>query len=216
MRFDVTVAEAIQLDGDPLRQPASQLSGGMLRRLSLGIALIADPQVVLLDEPTTGLDPETRRMVWDIIEKERTKGRWCARHTPVLCTPIPMPPCRNSASFRFWCRRFGALGLLLPHVPCAVLLSCGGSSIVLTTHSMEEADTLCTRIGIMTQGKLRSLGSSTELKRRHGQGFRLSFTLKREGAEVDEELLRNDLCPTATLIYSFSKSRVYLLPTEGE
>jgi ABC-2 type transport system ATP-binding protein len=48
----------------------------MLRRLSLGIALIADPQVVLLDEPTTGLDPETRRMVWDIIEKERTKGRW--------------------------------------------------------------------------------------------------------------------------------------------
>ena len=70
------VAEAIQFDGDPLRQPASQLSGGMLRRLSLGIALIADPQVVLLDEPTTGLDPETRRMVWDIIEKERTKGRW--------------------------------------------------------------------------------------------------------------------------------------------
>ena len=93
-----TVAESIQLDGDPLRQPASQLSGGMLRRLSLGIALIADPQVVLLDEPSTGtnehnavvsepqlshstscsstgLDPETRRMVWDIVEKERTKGR---------------------------------------------------------------------------------------------------------------------------------------------
>lgn len=70
-----SVAESIQLDGDPFRQPASQLSGGMLRRLSLGIALIADPQVVLLDEPTTGLDPETRRMVWDIIEKERIKGR---------------------------------------------------------------------------------------------------------------------------------------------
>jgi ABC-type multidrug transport system ATPase subunit len=49
-----TVAESIRLDGDPLRQPASQLSGGMLRRLSLGIALIADPQVVLLDEPSTG------------------------------------------------------------------------------------------------------------------------------------------------------------------
>lgn len=88
-------------------------------------------------------------------------------------------------------------------------------SIVLTTHSMEEADTLCTRIGIMAQGKMCSLGTSTELKRRHGQGYRLSFTLKREGSEVDEALLRSELCPTATLIYSFSKSRVYLLPTEG-
>lgn len=156
-----SVAEAIRLDGDPLRQPAGQLSGGMLRRLSLGIALIADPQVVLLDEPTTGLDPETRRMVWEIVEREREKGR----------------------------------------------------CIVLTTHSMEEADTLCTRIGIMTQGKLRSLGTSTELKRRHGQGFRLSFTLKSEGAEVDEEIMKAELCPTAELIYSFSKSRVYLLPT---
>ena len=81
---------------------------------------------------------------------------------------------------------------------------------------MEEADTLCTRIGIMAQGKMRSLGSSTELKTRHGQGYRLSFTLKREDSEVDEALLRNELCPTATLIYSFAKSRVYLLPTEGD
>lgn len=94
--------------------------------------------------------------------------------------------------------------------------SCVVSSIVLTTHSMEEADTLCTRIGIMAQGKMRSLGSSTELKTRHGQGYRLSFTLKREDSEVDEALLRNELCPTATLIYSFAKSRVYLLPTEGD
>eukprot|EP01043_Picozoa_sp_COSAG02_P044038 COSAG02_NODE_3889_length_6077_cov_5.012953_4_plen_126_part_00 len=81
---------------------------------------------------------------------------------------------------------------------------------------MEEADTLCTRIGIMAQGKMRSLGSSTELKQRHGQGYRLSFTLKKEGSEVDEALLHNELCPTAQLIYSFSKSRVYLLPIEGE
>lgn len=80
---------------------------------------------------------------------------------------------------------------------------------------MEEADTLCTRIGIMAQGKMRSLGSSTELKTRHGQGYRLSLTLKRQDSELDEALLRNELCPTATLIYSFAKSRVYLLPTEG-
>ena len=156
-----SVAEAIKLDGDPFRQTASQLSGGMLRRLSLGIALIADPQVVLLDEPSTGLDPETKRMVWDIIENERAKGR----------------------------------------------------CIVLTTHSMEEADTLCTQIGIMAGGQLRALGTPSELKRRHGQGYRLSFTLKTADREVNEALLRS-MCPSADLVYSFGKGRVYMLPTD--
>jgi ABC-type multidrug transport system ATPase subunit len=156
-----SVAEAIKLDGDPFGQSASQLSGGMMRRLSLGIALIADPQVVLLDEPSTGLDPETRRVVWDIVEHEREKGR----------------------------------------------------CIILTTHSMEEADTLCTRIGIMAQGRLRSLGTSAELKRRHGQGYRLTFTLARSDAEVNETTLRS-MCPSAELVYSFGKNRTYVLPTE--
>jgi ABC-type multidrug transport system ATPase subunit len=57
------IAAAVKLDGDAFRQPASALSGGMKRRLSLGIALIADPSIVVADEPTTGLDPETRRGV---------------------------------------------------------------------------------------------------------------------------------------------------------
>lgn len=69
------IAAAVKLDGDAFRQPATALSGGMKRRLSLGIALIADPKIVVADEPTTGLDPETRRGVWDILEAERAKGR---------------------------------------------------------------------------------------------------------------------------------------------
>merc|ERR1712167_556317 len=69
------IAAAVKLDGDAFRQPATALSGGMKRRLSLGIALIADPKLVVADEPTTGLDPEARRGVWDILEAERAKGR---------------------------------------------------------------------------------------------------------------------------------------------
>ena len=149
------VAEAIKLDGDAFMSPASKLSGGMKRRLSLGIALVGEPQVILLDEPTTGLDPEARRVVWDIIENEREKGR----------------------------------------------------CILLTTHLMEEADTLCTRIGIMAHGKLQTLGSSAELKRRHGQGYRLTFSLARPGTEVNETTLRS-MCPSAELVYSFGKVSV--------
>jgi ABC-type multidrug transport system ATPase subunit len=70
------------------------LSGGEKRRLSIAIALVGDPKVVFLDEPTTGLDPEVRRLIWNIINEARA-----------------------------------------------------GKTIVLTTHSMEEAEVLCQRIG---------------------------------------------------------------------
>ncbi|CAA2960800.1 ABC transporter A family member 2 [Olea europaea subsp. europaea] len=97
---------------------AGSYSGGMRRRLSVAIALIGEPKLVILDEPTTGMDPVTRRHVWDVIE-EAKKGR----------------------------------------------------AIVLTTHSMEEADILSDRIGIMAKGKLRCVGTSIRLKSRFGTGF---------------------------------------------
>ncbi|KAI0515529.1 hypothetical protein KFK09_008194 [Dendrobium nobile] len=93
-------------------------SGGMKRRLSFAIALIGDPQMVFLDEPTTGMDPVSRRHVWDIIENAK-KGR----------------------------------------------------AIVLTTHSMEEADILSDRIAIMAKGRLRCIGTSIRLKSRFGTGY---------------------------------------------
>ncbi|XP_008240189.1 PREDICTED: ABC transporter A family member 2-like isoform X2 [Prunus mume] len=97
---------------------AGSYSGGMKRRLSFAVALIGDPKLLILDEPTTGMDPITRRHVWDVIEDAK-KGR----------------------------------------------------AIVLTTHSMEEADILGDRIGIMAKGRLRCIGTSIRLKSRFGTGF---------------------------------------------
>ncbi|XP_058110820.1 ABC transporter A family member 2-like [Magnolia sinica] len=103
---------------DAAKMRAGSYSGGMKRRLSVAIALIGDPKLVILDEPTTGMDPITRRHVWDIIEDAK-KGR----------------------------------------------------AIVLTTHSMEEADILSDRIAIMAKGKLRCIGTSIRLKSRFGTGY---------------------------------------------
>ena len=99
-------------------QPSKKYSGGMRRRLSVANALISDPKVVYLDEPTTGMDPVNRRGVWDVIEKAK-KGR----------------------------------------------------VVVLTTHAMEEAETLGDRIGIMSRGRLLCLGTSLHLKAGYGSGY---------------------------------------------
>uniref|UniRef100_A0A161ZTE7 ABC transporter domain-containing protein n=1 Tax=Daucus carota subsp. sativus TaxID=79200 RepID=A0A161ZTE7_DAUCS len=112
---------------------AGSYSGGMKRRLSVAIALIGQPKLVILDEPTTGMDPITRRHVWDIIENAK-KGR----------------------------------------------------AIVLTTHSMEEADILSDRIGIMAKGRLRCIGTSIRLKSRFGTGFiaNVSFSETNQGTST--------------------------------
>ena len=60
------IAETVNLDGDPFNMPATNLSGGMQRRLSIGIALIGNPKIVFLDEPSTGLDPESRQQIWSM------------------------------------------------------------------------------------------------------------------------------------------------------
>eukprot|EP01065_Artemidia_motanka_P044358 TRINITY_DN62_c0_g4_i2.p1 TRINITY_DN62_c0_g4~~TRINITY_DN62_c0_g4_i2.p1 ORF type:complete len:1647 (+),score=502.07 TRINITY_DN62_c0_g4_i2:93-5033(+) len=155
-----SLAEAVHLDGDAFNQAAKGLSGGMRRRLSIAIALVGGPAVVLLDEPSTGLDPDARRKMWEIVEHERRQGR----------------------------------------------------SIVLTTHSMEEADTLSTRIAIMSRGRLRALGDSMELKRVHGGGFRLGLTLTSADKEVPTDLLKELSPDGASLVYRFGKTRTYVLP----
>jgi len=93
--------------GDQVRK----FSGGMKRRLNIAMALINDPQIIILDEPTLGLDPQSRRVVWKYIARlKRVK------------------------------------------------------TILLTTHYLEEADSLADRIGIIDEGKVVALGTSLELK----------------------------------------------------
>ena len=102
-----------------------ELSGGMRRRLSLGVALIGEPPIVFLDEPTTGLDPKNKREIWDILSH-----------------------CKENRC------------------------------MILTTHLMDEAETLCDRIGIILKGKIRCLGSQYKLKANYGKGFKLCINLK--------------------------------------
>ena len=96
---------------DRAKDQVRKFSGGMKRRLNIMMALIHNPQIIFLDEPTLGLDPQARRAVWEYII--RLKGE---------------------------------------------------KTILLTTHYMDEADFLADRIGIMDEGKIVALGTSTELK----------------------------------------------------
>jgi len=97
-------------------------SGGNKRKLSLAIALVGAPAVVFLDEPSSGMDPLSRRHMWEVITEERS--RRC---------------------------------------------------IVLTTHSMEEAEALCSRIAIMAAGRLQCLGGQQHLKSKYGGGYALEL-----------------------------------------
>jgi len=120
-------AAFVGLDGDAFHKKTNGLSGGMKRRLTIGLALLSSPSVVLLDEPTTGLDPETRQEVWMTLAMIKE-----------------------------------------------------GRSLVITTHSMEEAEALCDRIGMMAQGRMRALGSPLHLKKKHGSGYKLFIQYEME------------------------------------
>ena len=114
-----------------LKQKAKTLSGGWQRRLSIAMALINDPEILFLDEPTLGLDVIARRELWSIIEKLKNK-----------------------------------------------------ITIILTTHYMEEAETLSNRVAIMAKGKLVCVGTSEELiKKANAKNFEDAFVKLATGGE---------------------------------
>ncbi|XP_033006988.1 retinal-specific phospholipid-transporting ATPase ABCA4 [Lacerta agilis] len=107
-------------------QLAGTYSGGNKRKLSTAIALIGCPPLVLLDEPTTGMDPQSRRFLWNSIVSVIRDGR----------------------------------------------------AVVLTSHSMEECEALCTRLAIMVKGTFKCLGTIQHLKYKYGDGYIISMKIK--------------------------------------
>ena len=102
--------DLVELDAKR-RTWAGKLSGGQRQRLSVACALAGDPDILFLDEPTTGLDPQSRRQLWDVL------GRFRAR----------------------------------------------GGTVMLTTHYMDEAETLCDRVAIVDHGRIIAQGPPAAL-----------------------------------------------------
>ena len=104
------------------------LSGGNKRKLSVAIALICNPEIILLDEPSTGMDPEARRQMWEVIHNiSKNKKK---------------------------------------------------ATIIMTTHVMEEAESLCKKIGILVNGEFKCFGTSDEIREKSGYGFEIKLQIK--------------------------------------
>ncbi|KAK3267400.1 hypothetical protein CYMTET_24039 [Cymbomonas tetramitiformis] len=156
------VAASMELDGDCFKRNAGTLSGGQKRRLSIAVALIGEPAILFLDEPTTGLDPDTRQHIWSMIKAQQ----------------------------------------------------CAGRSIMLTTHSMEEADTLCSRIGIMTRGRLRCLGTQMHLKNRYGDGLKITVHFAPHIQDI-EGTVRREVHHGAKVVNLFQGKCTLMVPRQG-
>lgn len=135
-------------------------SGGMLQRLSIARAMMHEPKVLFLDEPSAGLDPQTRLLLWDLIRRDNERG----------------------------------------------------TTILLTTHNMEEADALCSRVAIVDHGKLIALGTPQELKRSVPGGYVVRVTLAAAPAEL---LDRFQKLPGVTEVRSSGDGAVDLYADRG-
>jgi ABC-2 type transport system ATP-binding protein len=115
----------------------SKLSGGQKQRLAVACALVNEPDLLFLDEPTTGLDPQSRRQLWSLLGQFRQRG----------------------------------------------------GTVVLTTHYMDEAETLCDRVGIVDQGRMIALGTPHELIATLGAEHVIEFELD-DGTPFDTTRLK--------------------------
>jgi lipooligosaccharide transport system ATP-binding protein len=131
------------------------LSGGMKRRLTIARALISDPRILLLDEPTTGLDPQARHILWDRLFRLKEQG----------------------------------------------------TTLVLTTHYMDEAEQLCDRIVVVDEGRIMAEGSPASLIRDHSSREVLEV---RFGSDRNESASREiagygdrvEVLPDRVLVYA--------------
>ena len=126
--------------GEFTKKIAGRLSGGNKRKLAVAISFLCSPPIVLLDEPSTGMDPEARRFMWSVIHKISTKGK--------------------------------------------------KASVIMTTHSMDEAETLCKRMAIMVNGEFVCLGRAGQIKEKYGYGYEIEVRIKPLSEEKFEKILK--------------------------
>lgn len=118
-------------------------SGGNKRKLNFGISIMGYPRLILLDEPTSGVDPKSRRKLWELIRNAKKHISKTHNH----------------------------------------------SSLLLTSHSMDECEILCDKLAILKQGKIEMSGTIPEIKKKYEKGFTLNFKLKQPQvlySEIDE------------------------------
>ncbi|MEM0095809.1 MAG: ABC transporter ATP-binding protein [Candidatus Bathyarchaeia archaeon] len=127
--------EKLGLTHDAHRK-VEKYSGGMKRRLSIVLALIHSPQIIFLDEPTVGMDPQSRRAVWDFMRELKKEGK----------------------------------------------------TIFLTTHYMEEAESLCDRVGIIDHGRLIALDTPKNMISQNRVGNLEEVFIKLTGRRIREEI----------------------------
>ena len=146
-----------------------KLSGGLRRRVMVGIATLAQAPLMVLDEPTTGLDPRSRRDLWSLLRRYKEQG----------------------------------------------------TTVLLTTHYMEEAETLCDRVGIIYQGQLIALDTLDNLRASQGYNFKITCSVNGSGETrtiygVDDRELVGRVQAEGASSYSVSRTNledVYLAMT---
>jgi len=126
-----------------------KLSGGQRRRLDVALGIVGNPELLFLDEPTTGFDPEARRAFWALIERLRGDG----------------------------------------------------TTILLTTHYLDEAEALADRVGVISQGEIIEVSTPTNLGGRSTAQARVSW---RDGAEIKSQATDNPTSVVSTLTAQFN------------
>ena len=126
------VMEEFEL-GEKRRSWVQNLSGGQRQRLAVACAMVGDPELLFLDEPTTGLDPQSRRQLWELVRACGARGR----------------------------------------------------TVLITTHYMDEAEKLCSRVAIVDHGRVIALGSPADLIHSLGGEHVVEFALNGDAALPD-------------------------------
>jgi ABC-2 type transport system ATP-binding protein len=148
--------------GDARRVRVKHLSGGQERRLLIAIALIGDPEIVVLDEPSAGLDPQARRNLWSIIRRQQERG----------------------------------------------------TTILLSTHHMDEATQVCDRIAVLVDGSIAAMGEPETLVREHASTATVTFEIP--GTTTVAELRSHDIAGAITVTVKGALSLVEVVTDDPD